>query len=192
MATVQVTVDADGGTNDWYQPLVGDHFDDINDPDDPLLDNIYSTQSQGDDGDIEQFSIEPVDLEGDVCSQLVVWTHGWISGAHKPEIQIDIGGETHGPVDVPLTEGGGVWRSNTFTPDGDDWTEAECSALKLTYIADCAVEKENATIYAVKLIFTYPDPAPEGYGHDYMGVPAANIGSVSGVPNANIANIKGV
>lgn len=43
------------------------------------------------------------------------------------------------------------------------------------------------TLYYLKLDFE-----DLGYGHDFMGVPATNIGIVSGVPTANIANIKGV
>ncbi|KKN22853.1 hypothetical protein LCGC14_0910830 [marine sediment metagenome] len=55
--------------------------------------------------------------------------------------------------------------------------------------ADLAVSKTGIDIACVYAVVTY---TPAGYGHDFIGVPAANIGSVNGVPTANIASIKGV
>ena len=43
----------------------------------------------------------------------------------------------------------------------------------------------------MQILVTYT-PIATGYAHDFMGVPAANIGSVNGVPTANIASIDGV
>ncbi len=189
MATVEVTVDADGAFSDWSQPTTGEHWDDIDDPDAPGADHIAAFYSYADDDDVDEFSIEPVDMGGDVCSQVVIWTYGWHTGTSLSEVQLDIGGETHGPVDVPLTGSSG-WVSNTFTPVGADWTEAQCTAAKLSYHADCAIDKESTTIYAVKLIFTYPTPA--GYGNSFLGVPAAKIGKVLGVPTANIGKVLGI
>lgn len=189
MATVEVVPNQDGAVNDWYQPLVGDHYVKIDEhPGAPNLESIYATQSQGDDGDLDQFNFENPSFEGNVSSQVVVWTYGWKSNAGSVDVTLNIGGEEHGPVDVGLGVAAG-WHSNTFYPDAEDWTELEASGVKLTYTAHCDLSKENITIYTCYLKFTYPE---QGYAHDFLGVPAANIGSVNGVPTENIDNINGV
>lgn len=190
MATVEVVPDADGIVNDWYQPLVGDHYIEIDEhPAEPNLEQIYATQSQGDDGDLDQFQFENPSFRGDVSSQVVVWTYGRVGSTGSVDVTLQIGGETHGPVDVGLTSGS-EWHSNTFTPDGDDWTELEATAVKLTYTAQCNLEKENITIYTCYLKFTYPDPI--GYQHKVMGVLPENIAKVMGIARENIAKINGV
>ena len=191
MATVIVVPDGDGTTNDWSQPASGTHFDDIDEhPGGPGIDNIGAFQNAGDDNDEDQFSMEDPSFEGDVSSQVVIWTYGWIVGSNQPEVTIIIGGETHGPVNVGLTGVQG-WHSNTFTPDAEDWTELEATSLKVIYTADVPTSKDSNTINTCYALFTYPDP-PAGWGHTFLGVPAANIAKINGIPIANIGKIKGV
>ena len=187
MPTVEVVPDGDGATNDWSQPPSGDHYDEIDEGSGgPDSNYILASNSAGDDGDIEMFTFENPSFGGGVSSQVVIWTYGFRTGNFQPDVEILIGGESHGPESVNLGLVPG-WTSNTFTPDADDWTELEATSLKLTYTAHCSGDKQGHTIYTCYALFTYP-----GYEHDYMGVPAGNIASVSGVPSANIDNIKGV
>ena len=51
---------------------------------------------------------------------------------------------------------------------------------------------DSYILYCMHIVVTYTPAAPAGYGHDYMGVLAANIDEVCGVPTANIDTIKGV
>jgi len=55
--------------------------------------------------------------------------------------------------------------------------------------ADLAVSKTGIDIACVYAVVTY---TPPGYGHDFIGVPAANIDNVIGVPTENIDKIIGV
>ena len=130
------------------------------------------------------------DFEGDVSSQVVIWTYGGGLG-NAPEITINIGGETHGPVDIAGWTVINTWRSNTFTPDADDWTEIEGSTLKVSLTADVPTKLFTHTIFTVYALFTYPDP-PVGWAHDFLGVPAANIGEINGIPVEDIESVKGV
>jgi len=189
MPTVEVVPDGDGVV-DWYTPITGDHYSEINEGSGgPNPGVIGAFQTQGDDNDIDEFSMENPSFEGRTSSQVVIWTFGFIIGANSPEIQVNIGGETHGPASVGLTTIGG-WHSNTFTPDTDDWTELEATGLKVTYIANVPASKNYNDISTCYALFTYE--SPPGYGHDFIGVPAANIDNVIGVPAANIDKIIGV
>lgn len=193
MATVNVVPDVDGGTNDWNYPIALPHYDDI---DEGIVggtgsDYIGALNSQGDHDEDEQFGYGNPDLEGQTASQVVIWTNGIVIIGGGVYITVNIGGEEFGPVGVGLGTGR-AWLSNTFVPAGDNWTEAECAAMKVIYTASVGTDKYGVNLYTSYAQFTYEPPPPPGYQHDYMGVPAANIGSVDGVPTANINTIKGV
>lgn len=105
-----------------------------------------------------------------------------------PEVDVNMGG-WQGEVNVSAM---GVnpnfsWGTNNFA---GSWDQADLDGLQVRYRADCPSPQAN-TLDVVYVVVTYT-LTPTGYAHDYMGVPAANIGSVNGVPTANIGNIKGV
>ena len=104
-------------------------------------------------------------------------------GGGQPEVDVNMGGwQGYQECTLPTN-----WTSNSFN---GNWSQADLDGLQVRYRADVPVKLDSNNLDVVYVIVTYSVPA--GYGHDYMGVPAANIGSVNGVPTANIASIKGV
>ena len=191
MATVIVVPDVDGLTNDWSLPVSLPHYDDIDEGPGSGIDFIGASFASGDHNDIEMFGYENPSFEGQLSSQVVIYTNCQVVIGGGINVTLDIGGETHGPVSVGAGTGR-AWKSNTFTPDGANWTEAQAASMKVTYTASVGVTKYGVNIFTSYASFTYEPPAPPGYGHNFLGVPAANIGFVNGVPTANIAKIKGV
>jgi len=175
----------------WSYPASGTHFDDIDEGSGgPDANYIEATEAAGDDDDIDSFEFADPDFEGGTASQVVIYTNGLIIGSNQPEIQIIIAEDDSGLVNVALTTSQ-TWKTNILTPSGDDWTELEATSLKVIYQADVPTSKDENTIFTCYAVFSYT-AAPVGWGHKFLGVPAANIGSVNGVLRVNIAKIKGV
>ena len=165
---------------------VGNHWQGVDeDPIFPLVgDYSYATEANGDDNDTEYFHMTTVAIGGDSVSQVVVWTYGMAMGA-APEVRIwnGVGWEAYQDTGLIIADD---WVSNTFAVD---MSNAELAVLAVQYKADVPLKLGENMVYCLYAVITY---GPVGYGHNFMGVPAANIGSVNGVPTANIASIKGV
>jgi len=182
--------DPDGDiTKQWSHPSApADHFQEINDgvrqPTVPSSDDIAATD--GDENAVDQFTMTSLSNVDEV-TQVTVWTYGNCTAGEDARVNLYIGA-WQGQAWVGLGTSGG-WRSYTKT---GSWTQEQLNAMQVQYQADSVYGKFDGTwIRACYCEITYSEVAV-GYGHDYMGVPAANIGSVSGVPTANIASIKGV
>ncbi|MHA1155047.1 MAG: hypothetical protein ACTSQK_02975 [Candidatus Heimdallarchaeota archaeon] len=79
--------------------------------------------------------------------------------------------------------------------DGLHWTQAQINAIILRYTADTpGGDKDGADANFIAVIYievTYTEVLL-GYEHDFLGVAAANISSVSGITSEHIGKIKGV
>ena len=137
-----------------------------------------------DDGDIESFNMTTITPIASF-SQIKVWTYGAVVvGGNRPTVYVL--SETPQTVGLPIAVAG--WTSNTFTVSGN---QSDLDGIKVTYTAGTIGKFDVLQVGCVYAEVTYEEPAA-GYGHDFMGVPAANIDEVNGVPTANIDNIKGV
>ena len=188
MATVEVVPTSDI-IRDWLGPVGGTAFDDI-DEGSGGPDELYITASQegGDDDDLDTFHMTDGDIEGGEATSITVYTNGMIVGVNTPEIAISIGGLPLYAEEVPLTTIQ-LWKTNTL--GGISWDQTDVNNLRITYKADVPDSKDRNFIYTCYAVITYT-PAAVGWGHKFLGVPAANIAKVNGVPIANIAKIKGV
>ena len=87
-----------------------------------------------------------------------------------------------------------IWRSYTWA--GLSGNQASLDDLRVRVTTEMMVTGKYITdlirVYTMYAEITYTEPVVEGWGHNFLGVPSANIGKVCGVPTANIANIKGV
>ena len=148
---------------------------------------IKATQPAGDDNDVEVVSFGTISV-GSV-SNITVWTYGgYAGGAGTPEVDVYMGA-WQGYQEVSFTGAPFVWTSDSFN---GSWTQANLDGLQVRYradVPDAGKAEETNSIDVCYVVVTYVSP---GYGHDFLGVPAANIDEVSGVPTANIDNIKGV
>lgn len=123
----------------------------------------------------------------DEVTNITIWTLG-SSFSANPEIWLVLEWSTaEQQCEMPI--GGDMdWTFNSF--DGS-WSQADLDSLVLKYRADGAEKGDNTWINVCYAVITYSQVAV-GYGHDFMGVPAANIDEVNGIPTANIDTIKGV
>ena len=183
----------------WSQPAAGTHFDDI---DEGIAgwsgaDGIQATNSAGDDGDIDDFSFG--DLVGDPAideiTQVVINVNSWCQPAINPEsgeIDLYFNGAwmsaTVGWKEVGSTTTRG-WHAITYAGLSGD--QGDMDDLRVRVRADVADKTQLEYIYTIYVAVTY-SVAALGYGHDFMGVPSANIDEVNGIPTANIDTIKGV
>ena len=97
-------------------------------------------------------------------------------------------GGWQGYQETVLGNGVDVWSTQDFP---GAFTQADLDGLQVNYRADVAVKNSQNNIDVCYVIVTYT-LLVVGYGHNFMGVPAANIGNVCGVPTENIDKIKGV
>lgn len=189
MATVEVVPTSDI-TADWsISSTAPPHFDDINEGSGgPDANFISAAQVNADDNDNDLFHMSNGDIEGGVATSITVYTNGLITGGNRPEVFIKIGEFPLLVEDVLFTTSQS-WKTNTL--GGLSWDQDDVNNLTIGYKADVPDDKNVNQIWTCYAVITYT-PAPEGYGHDFMGVPAANIDEVNGVPSANIDTIKGV
>ena len=189
MAVQTIRPNGDGGVNQWSFCSHNPHYLGINEVVLDLAGHITGSEPNGDNNDVEEFTFTTFDgIEDNSITQVVVKTEVYHIGARRLEVAIswDNGASWSGAVN--MTTGSGM-STNTFA--GLSYSKADLDKFELKYIADCGTKGDLGKVYQSYVIVTYTEAAV-GYGHDYMGVPAANIGSVNGVPTANIANIKGV
>lgn len=169
------------------------HFQEIDEGTVPVTTDHVYVQGVGDVGKIESFNMQSTTVGTVTQIEVKVYTYSYL-----------VGGSSLGTVDIYL----GSWKGTkqiintnavtqwtTYTWSGLSGSQAQLDALQVKFVAgdletnsNCVTVHDYVFIYTMYVIVTYTT----GYEHDFMGVPAANIGSVSGVPVVNIASIKGV
>lgn len=187
MATGYCDPNADSTPIQWHPNVGGTHYQvidgGIRTPTAPTTDNIYA----GDGDENAQGTVQMGTLTVATVTRVRVWTYGTNTAGEIPFVRIQIGGWA---ANQSLDMGAGYgWYYRDFN---GSWSQADLNGLLVRYTADSLIGKlDGIWIRACYAEVTYTAPVV-GYGHDFNGVPAANISNVSGVPTANIANIKGV
>jgi len=166
----------------------GDINNEVTDPDEDITTFIRATTAAGDDNDVCIVSFPDTIDDVDEVTNIQVKTFG-AKATDNPEVSVNMGGWSAEPEcvlgEVPST----IWATNNF---GGSWSQADLDGLQVRYRAD--IEEKNGlnVIFICYVIVTYTATAPTGYGHDFLGIPAANIDSIMGIPAANIDNICGL
>lgn len=152
-------------------------------------DCLVATNGDGDDNQVVVLGFPNTITDVDEVTNITVWTYGGRFGNNSPEVDVNMGG-WQGYLECTLAaDPNWSWTSDSF--DGS-WTQADLDGLQVRYRADVPDKYNTNYPSVVYVVVTYIPTAPVGYGHDFMGVPAANIDNVCGVPAANIDKIKGV
>jgi len=151
---------------------------------------------ESDDNDVDIFYMTTLDdIEDNSITQIVVYTIGVRTGDTTPEIDVSFdngvswesGTGNEPECALPLAPRAEV----TNTWGGLSYSKADLDNLLIKYIADVPDKDDSNTLDRVYAVITYTVPAV-GYGHDFLGIPAANIDSIMGIPTANIDNICGL
>lgn len=188
MATGNIVPESDI-TIQWTEPTSGTHYDDINEGPSTDANFIRALQINGDDGEIDYFNFTTL-IDVDTVTQVKVWVNGYTnSSGYSPEIELYIGGWKGYQELSPLFTTTRGWCSYTW--GSLSHTQAELNGLQVRIRADVTVSKSWQYVHTIYCEITYT-PVVSGYGHDVIGVLAANIDEVCGVPTANIDNIIGV
>ena len=188
MATVNATPNSDDTPNEWIPQGSLDHFETLNEGTPPNTgDYCVAGAPTSNDNDKEEFGFTNADIEAGVTSQVVVYTYGKIIGTHSPEIRLGTGGAWQNIQEVGLTTTSS-WKTNTFNVA---WNQAQVNAMQVEYTADCGTKDDMNYLYSVYVVVTYTAGAV-GWGHSFMGTPAANVGSINGTLLVNIKSVKGV
>ena len=176
----------------WELPPLTDHYLEVDEyPNNHDFLVVAVTEAFGGNDDPEIFEMTTLDdLEDNSITQIVVYTYGVIIGSNTPEIDVsfDNGANWEGEQECTLGLGAGE-VTNTWS--GLSFSKADLDLLLVKYVSDVPDKNDAHSIDRIYAVITYTE-AVVGYGHDFMGVPDANIGSVSGVPTENIDKIKGV
>ena len=196
MVTDTIIPDTDLGPNAWFTNQCTLHHDCLDEY--PLLDVIYDyihcSELGGFDGEQECFGFDSIS-DVDEVTQVKVYTYGATSTAGKlPEIEIswNNGSSWEGLQQCNLPVGGGGEEGETDnTWSGLSKTQAQLNAFAVRYTADVPDKNDGHHINRVYVLVWYSEVVV-GYGHDFIGIPAANIASIMGIPNANIDNICGL
>lgn len=178
------TVSDDGWT--------GDHTDIDNAVTQPATntdDYIHASAVGGQDTDVIVLGFPNTLTDIGEATSITVWAYNKYADLGACRFDVNLGGwqeykynDASGAHPTVLW-GKAIWNGS--------WTQSDVDGLQVRIIADVGTGKaDEIWNYIVYCVITYT--APSGYGHDFMGVPAANIGSVSGVSTTNIASIKGV
>ena len=167
----------------------GDHTnidDDVEDPEEGDGQTIMADEANGDDLDIITISFPNTIDDVDEVTNIRVKTDGWYLGT-RPDVDVDMGG-SQGYEQVPLPGILEDWADNDFP---GSFSQADLDGLEVTYKAHCPDKGNYNQLEVCYVIVTYT-VLVVGYGHDFLGIPAANIASIMGIPTANIDNICGL
>lgn len=184
--------DPNGDVQKEWESSCGNHYEcidgGIRQPATPSSDNIYV--ADGNENDIDRFYMDNSIQGVDEVTSVVVWIHGNNTTGEHCQVDIQLGSiqpwEGYQTVNM---DSGYAWFSKTFN---GSWTQQNLDEMQVRFKADSAYGKIDLTwIRAFYCEVTYSEVSL-GYGHDFMGVPAANIDEVNGIPTANIDTIKGV
>jgi len=193
MATAIIRPTADV-TNEWTSPAdPGNHHNYI---DDVVVvpnagDGAFIGANKDDDGDIEVFDMDndTQDVDGNSISTIVIYVRAREQG----------GTTTNIIVNVNL----GGWLANRYLNPTLSWEwyplawgslncdQTDLDNLQIKFTAGTIVDPQFQEIDVAYCVITY-DQVAVGYGHDFLGIPAANIDSIMGIPAANIDNIMGL
>ncbi len=194
MATTEIVPNADTILIDWSPATPPSHESLIDEPrgSPNTGDLISASEPLGEDAVVDEFymsSYSPITS----ASQVVVYAY--CNGAATYGGNAEVGfwpgyGSWLGYQSLIVGIGWG-WRNKTFS--GLTMTQTNLNDCRVRFRADVPLDKQVVQIACVYAVVTYIyTPPPTGYGHDFNGVPAANISSVMGVPTANIDKINGV
>jgi len=177
---------------EWVSPtLPATHWTEIDDYDPPLAEDFTQAgQTAGDDNQVDIFNMTTLGSVASV-SQIVVYAYGMsvLSGG-TPEVDIWWNGDWVSEGDLsPVWDGSFSWSTRTFA--GLEGGQTELDALKVRIRADVTPSKSVNNLASLYCVVTYEEGVV-GYGHDFLGIPAANIDSIMGIPTANIDNICGL
>lgn len=182
--------DPDGTVLSQWHADASPHHEQVDDavrqpPLPPWTNRIY--YQDGDESDQDRFNMEGLDIQGGIASSVTVWMAFETNNiSHDPRVNLYLGA-WQGELVVNLTQTGLKWYSKTYN---GAFTQSHITNMQVDMKAPSLINTtEMGKCYEIYCVVTY---TAGGYGHDFNGVPAANIASVSGVPAVNIANIKGV
>ena len=155
-------------------------------------DAINGTGIGGEDNAVDDFRLSSLE-DIDEATQAVVYVYCQYREDYAGAFDIDFydGNAWRGYQNLIPTQEGPAWGWDSKTFAGLSMDQTDVNNARVRFRGDFPDIKDGATIGTCYVELTYTEVAV-GYGHDFMGVPAANIGSVNGVPTANIASIKGV
>ena len=191
MATNTVKPNGDNLCN-WDAPLKPpDHYTYIDEYPGGDAWVISALQFGADNNDVEIFDMTTFDgIEADSITQIVVYTDGYRAGNNTPEIDVSFDGgsnwEDEQECALPTVQ---AEVNNTWA--GLSYSKADLDQLVIKYIGDVPDKDDVNAIDRVYAVITYT-AVVVGYGHDFLGIPAANIDSIMGIPAANIDNICGL
>lgn len=196
MATNTVKPNGDNLCN-WAGPIdPGNHHTYVDEyPGSPDSLFVSATNLDSDNNDVEIFNMTTFDdIEADSITQIVVYTYGRRTGVNTPEIDVSFDNGVSwesGTGNEPECAIGTSWGEVTNTWAGLSYSKADLDNLLIKYIADVPDKDDLNQIDRIYAVITYTE-AVVGYGHDFLGIPAANIDSIMGIPTANIDNICGL
>ncbi|KKL89473.1 hypothetical protein LCGC14_1914330 [marine sediment metagenome] len=189
MPTGEIVPDTDGPLTEWSViGGTGTHESAIDEAraSPNTADRIRGDQPSGDDNVVDMFGMSTFTMLG-VITQIEVFAYTTNNPTYGGDAEIDfyVDGVWQGY--QYLNVGGEYgWRSVTFA--GLSMSQTDLNICGIRIRADLAVSKTGIDIACVYAVVTYT----VGYGHDFLGVPAANIDNVIGVPTENIDKIIGV
>lgn len=180
-------------TQDWDAPAPpAEHHNSIDEY--PGADSLTCSALNlaSDNNDVDIFYMTTFDdIEDNSITQIVVYTDGWRTGSNTPEIDVSfdngVSWEDEQECALPAVQ---AEVNNTWA--GLSYSKADLDLLLIKYIGDVPDKDDTNTLDRVYAVITYTVAVPEGYGHDFLGIPAANIDSIMGIPTANIDNICGL
>ena len=148
-------------------------------------DDEYCSANSDDNNEVFTVGFPNTIDDVDEVTNIIIWTQAQ-TNAGDPEIWIQlVWTEAEQQCDLPLEFG---WTSNSF--DGS-WNQEELDALLLHYRANTPDKGNTLFIETAYAVITYT-AVSAGWGHKFLGIPAANIGKINGIPIANIGKVKGV
>ncbi|KKK75366.1 hypothetical protein LCGC14_2874430 [marine sediment metagenome] len=190
MPTGEIVPDTDGPLTEWSViGGTGTHESAIDEAraSPNTADRIRGDQPSGDDNVVDMFGMSTFTMLG-VITQIEVFAYATNNPTYGGDAEIDfyVDGVWQGYQYINVGGEYG-WRSVTFA--GLSMSQTDLNICGIRIRADLAVSKTGIDIACVYAVVTY---TPAGYGHDFIGVPAANIDNVIGVPTENIDKIIGV
>ncbi|KKK55544.1 hypothetical protein LCGC14_3073480 [marine sediment metagenome] len=192
MPTGEIVPDTDGPLTEWTViGGTGTHESAIDEAraSPNTADRIHGDQPSGDDNVIDMFEMSTFTMGGTI-TQIEVFAYCQGAATYGGNAEIDFldifGSGWQGYQYLNPGTGAYAWKSVTFA--GLNMNQADLNSCAIRIRADLAISKTGIDIACVYAVVTYT----VGYGHDFLGVPAANIDNVIGVPTENIDKIIGV
>lgn len=184
--------DPDGDTSVAWDASGTPHADQIDDAvrepvGDPGSDDFISV-GDGKENAVDQFTMDNSIQGIDTTTTIKIWCYGncGLNGNERPQIDIYLGTWKEYKI-LPFTTTNG-WHSVIWAVAGGTQAQLDALEVRIKAYNDYALY-DYTTIYCMYAEVTYTEL---GYGHDFIGIPSANIDSIMGIPSANIDNISGL